>query len=86
MVLGIIIGPIFASIFYKLGGCNLPFMALGIFLYLSVFLSTQINKEMNLSNETIQINYHQIVRYIRYSEIIFFLWIYFPKFFLSLFN
>ena len=68
--IGIIIGPIFAYIFYILGGCHLPFMTLGIFLYLSVFLSTQINKEMNLSNETIQINYHQIVKYIRYREII----------------
>ena len=68
--IGIIIGPIFASIFYILGGCHLPFMALGIFLYLSVFLSTQINKEMNLSNETIQINYHHIVKYLRYREII----------------
>ena len=35
--LGTSSGPLFASLFYKLGGYKLPFIALGIFLYPSFF-------------------------------------------------
>ena len=38
--LGTSIGPIFASFFYRLGGYTLPFLVLGIILYISVKLLT----------------------------------------------
>ena len=39
--IGIIVGPLFASVFYKLGGYPLPFLVLGIILYISVFLTSK---------------------------------------------
>ena len=43
--LGTSSGPLFASLFYKLGGYKLPFIALGIFLYISVYLTKVLEKE-----------------------------------------
>ena len=51
LCLGISCGPLFASIFYKIGGYPLPFLVLGIFLYLSVYLTSKIDKEKINSNE-----------------------------------
>ena len=52
LCLGISCGPLIASIFYKIGGYPLPFLFLGIFLYLSVYLTSKIDKENINSNET----------------------------------
>ncbi len=43
-------GPLFASFFYKIGGYSLPFISLGIFLYISVYISKKIHSE-KLNNE-----------------------------------
>ena len=36
--IGLSAGPLFASVFYKMGGYTLPFLALGCSLYISVYL------------------------------------------------
>ena len=43
--LGIIIGPLLASVFYKIGGYPLPFLVLGTILYVSVFLISKVAQE-----------------------------------------
>lgn len=43
--LGTSCGPLFSSIFYRIGGFPLPFIALGSFLYISVYLSKSIDSE-----------------------------------------
>jgi predicted MFS family arabinose efflux permease len=43
--LGLSAGPLFASVFYKLGGYILPFIALGGSLYISVYLTKIISEE-----------------------------------------
>ena len=48
--LGVIIGPMFASIFYKIGGYPLPFLILGSILYISVFLTSKVAQEKIDSN------------------------------------
>ena len=48
--IGLSAGPLFASIFYKIGGFTLPFLALGCLLYISVYLTKIISAE-NMSNE-----------------------------------
>ena len=44
-------GPVFASIFYHIGGYPLPFFVLGLVLYISVYLTKMIEKENIESNE-----------------------------------
>ena len=68
--IGITAGPLFASIFYKIGGYYLPFIILGSFLYTSVFLSTRIAKEKTESDEEIKDN-PPFLKYMGYGEIIF---------------
>ena len=69
--IGIIIGPILASILYKLGGYTLPFIIIGICIYISSFLSTLIDKEMtNIQNGIIVNYYEQIKNYMKNKEII----------------
>ena len=48
--IGLSAGPLFASIFYKIGGFTLPFLALGSFLYISVYLTKIISAE-NINSE-----------------------------------
>ena len=48
--IGLSAGPLFASIFYKIGGFTLPFLALGCLLYISVYLTKIISAE-NMSDE-----------------------------------
>ena len=48
--LGLSGGPLFASIFYKIGGFSLPFIALGASLYISVYLTKIISAE-KISND-----------------------------------
>ena len=43
--IGLSAGPLFASIFYKIGGFTLPFLALGCSLYISVYLTKIISYE-----------------------------------------
>ena len=38
-------GPLIASIFYRIGGYPLPFIVLGLILYISVYLTNKIGKE-----------------------------------------
>ena len=45
MSLGSSAGPIFVSIFYKIGGYKLPFLILGLFLYISVYLTKILENE-----------------------------------------
>ena len=48
---GSTLGPIFVSIFYKIGGYKLPFIALGLFLYTSVYLTRILEGEKYDNNE-----------------------------------
>ena len=43
--LGSSAGPLFVSIFYKIGGYKLPFIILGLFLYISVYLTKILERE-----------------------------------------
>ena len=49
--LGLSAGPLFASVFYKIGGYSLPFLALGCSLYISVYLTKIISIEKINSDE-----------------------------------
>ena len=51
--LGLSAGPLFASIFYKIGGFVLPFIALGASLYISVYLTKNISAEKTNNEEEI---------------------------------
>ena len=44
-------GPLFVSIFYKIGGYKLPFIILGLFLYTSVYLTRILGNEKFDTNE-----------------------------------
>ena len=43
--IGLSAGPLFASIFYEIGGFTLPFLVLGSLLYISVFLTKIVSIE-----------------------------------------
>ena len=49
--LGLSAGPLFASVFYKIGGFILPFLALGSSLYISVYLTKIISFEEKINSE-----------------------------------
>ena len=49
--LGTCSGPFFASFFYKIGGFSLPFITLGLFLYISFFIAKSISSEKLNNNE-----------------------------------
>ena len=51
MSLGSSAGPLFVSIFYKIGGYKLPFLILGLFLYISVYLTKILEAEKLDKNE-----------------------------------
>ena len=51
MSLGSSAGPLFVSIFYKIGGYKLPFLILGLFLYISVYLTKILENEEFYKNE-----------------------------------
>ena len=60
-------GPLFASFFYNIGGYPLPFIASGICLYISVYLSKQINSEkLKDENEEKNDNDNNNINYFRY--------------------
>lgn len=54
--IGLTLGPIFASVFYKIGGYPLPFFVLGLLLYISFYLSSQVAHEKTESNDVIKEN------------------------------
>lgn len=49
--LGTSSGPVFASFFYTIGGFSLPFIVLGLFLYVSVYLAYEIDSTKLVINE-----------------------------------
>ena len=49
--LGLSAGPLFASIFYEIGGFTLPFLVLGALLYVSVYLTKIVSAEKINSEE-----------------------------------
>ena len=63
-------GPLFASFFYNIGGYSLPFIASGMCLYISVYLSSKVDakilKEDDEKEDDGNINY---LRYFFYKEI-----------------
>ena len=63
-------GPLFASFFYNIGGYSLPFIASGMCLYISVYLSRQVDakilKEDDEKEDDGNINY---LRYFFYKGI-----------------
>ena len=67
--LGSSTGPIFASIFYRLGGYQAPFMALGFFLYISVFLTKILGKE-NIDKEEEIKEEPSFFKFLKYLNII----------------
>lgn len=51
--LGTSSGPLFASFFYKIGGYSLPFISLGLFLYISVYIAKSVDSEkLNKDDES----------------------------------
>ena len=66
--LGTTCGPVFASIFYKIGGYPLPFIALGLFMYISVYLAIQVGHEKTESDENVEQN-PEIMKYLKYCDI-----------------
>lgn len=74
--LGIIIGPMFASVFYKIGGYPLPFLVLGTILYVSVFLTSKVAKEKTESNIKME-NDPPFLKFLKYKEILFILGVFF---------
>ena len=74
--LGIIIGPIFASIFYKIGGYPLPFLILGIFLFIPIYLTYEISGEKTESNLKKEEN-PPFLKFLKYGEINYILGLFF---------
>ncbi len=74
--IGIIVGPLFASIFYKLGGYPLPFLVLGIILYISVFLTSKVANENTESDFKME-NEPQFLKFLKHGEIILILGLFF---------
>jgi DHA1 family multidrug resistance protein-like MFS transporter len=67
--IGISSGPIFASIFYKIGDYPLPFIALGLFLYISMILVTKVANEKTESEEEIKSD-PPFFEFLTYGEIV----------------
>ena len=74
--LGIIIGPLLASVFYKIGGYPLPFLVLGIILYVSVFLTSKVAQEKTELNIRME-NDPPFLKFLKYKEILFILGVFF---------
>lgn len=54
--IGLALGPMIASVFYKIGGYSLPFYVLGLLLYINLYLSTQVAHERTESKNEIKEN------------------------------
>ena len=74
--IGITSGPIFASIFYKIGGYHLPFLMLGSFLYISFYLSTKV-AQVKTESEEKNDGDPPFLKYFAYCDVILILGVFF---------
>ena len=68
MVLGIIIGPMLTSVFYKVGGYPLPFLIIGFIMYISFYLTNLVAKEKTESNIKNESDL-PVLKFLKYGEI-----------------
>ena len=61
-------GPLFASFFYGFGGYSLPFILLGLILFISVYLSNSIHSDRLLANDDADQN-PSFIRFLKYPKI-----------------
>ena len=54
--------------FYKLGGYPLPFIALGLFMYISVYLAINVGHEKTESDDDIEED-TEIIKFLKYWDI-----------------
>jgi MFS family permease len=66
--LGTSSGPLFASFFYRFGGYSLPFIILGLFLYISVYLTKNVDSS-KLNNEEESEEDPRFARFLLHPEI-----------------
>ena len=68
--LGTSSGPLFASFFYKIGGYSMPFIVLGLFLYISVYIAKSIDSEkINKEEDTEEEQQQSFASYLFHPEI-----------------
>ena len=68
--IGLSAGPLFASIFYEIGGFTLPFLALGSLLYISVYLTKIVSAEKINSDEEESKEENSILKSLFHCDII----------------
>ena len=61
-------GPLFAGFFYGFGGYSLPFILLGLVLYISVYLSYEVHSDRLLQQDDNEQN-PSFIRFLRYPKI-----------------
>ena len=61
-------GPLFAAFFYGFGGYSLPFILLGLILFISVYLSNSIHSDRLLANDDADQN-PSFIRFLKYPKI-----------------
>ena len=61
-------GPLFAAFFYGFGGYSLPFIILGLVLFISVYLSKSIHSDKLLENDDSEQN-PSFVRFLKYPKV-----------------
>ena len=61
-------GPMFAGFFYGFGGYSLPFILLGLFLYISVYICNQIKSDKLLEIDDSEQN-PSFIRFLKYPKI-----------------
>ena len=61
-------GPLFAAFFYGFGGYSLPFIILGLVLFISVYLSKRIHSDKLLENDDSEQN-PSFVRFLKYPKV-----------------
>ena len=66
--LGSTCGTVFSSFFYKIGDYPLPFIVLGLFMYISVYLAIQLGHEKTESEENVEKN-PEIMKYLKFCYI-----------------
>ena len=66
--IGITSGPIFASIFYNLGGYPLPFLVLGVLLYTSILLAKIVANEKTESEGQVKSD-PPFLKFLTYGEV-----------------
>ena len=61
-------GPLFAAFFYGFGGYSLPFILLGLILFISVYLSNSIHSDRLLAHDDADQN-PSFIRFLKYPKI-----------------